>query len=235
MGLNEHGQPVGDEVPGWEPRTPPTPVELEGRYVRLEPISADHAEPLFQALCGPADAPLWTYRRTEAPTDVAAMARDVVAGLAQHPGSLTLAILPEGGAAAGLATYWRVEPDQGVIEISGVLLGRSLQRTRAATEALHLLMRQAFEGWGYRRVEWKCDALNEPSRQAAARLGFTYEGRHRQHLVTKGRSRDTDWFSVIDGEWPGVRTAHEQWLDPTNFGDDGQQRTRLSELTVRHR
>ncbi|WP_435742577.1 GNAT family N-acetyltransferase [Nocardioides sp. SYSU DS0663] len=233
MAVNEHGQRVGDEVVGWEPRTPPTPVRLEGRHVALEPVSADHAQPLFDALCGPDDAALWTYRATDPPTDVAAMARDVVATMAAHTGSLTLALVPDGRSAEGLATYWRVEPDHGVIEISSVLLSRRLQRTRAATEALHLMIRQAFDGWGYRRVEWKCDSLNEPSRRAAARLGFVHEGRFRKHMVTKGRTRDTDWFSLTDDDWPEVRAAHERWLDPANFDTDGRQRTSLSELTRR--
>ncbi|MCR6033487.1 GNAT family N-acetyltransferase [Nocardioides sp. zg-579] len=229
--VNEHAQAVGPEVPGWSPRTPPVPVVLEGRYVRLEPVAAAHAEPLFEALGAAEDAPLWTYRPAAQPADAAAMARDVVAPLAAHTGALTFAIVPTDGAgparAAGLATYWRVEPTHGVVEISGVLFARRLQRTRAATEAMHLMIGHAIEEWGYRRVEWKCDALNEPSRRAAARLGFTYEGRFRQHMVTKGRSRDTDWFSLLDGEWPTVRAAHERWLDPANFHADGRQRARL--------
>ncbi|MDN4172753.1 GNAT family protein [Nocardioides sp. SOB77] len=229
--VDEHGQAVGDEVPGWTPRTPPAPVVLEGRYVRLEPVAATHAAPLFDALGGAEDAPLWTYRPAAQPADVAAMARDVVTPLASHTGSLTFAIVPTQGPgpeeAAGLATYWRVEPDHGVIEISGVLFARRLQRTRAATEAMHLMIGHAVEEWGYRRVEWKCDALNEPSRRAALRLGFTYEGRFRQHMVTKGRTRDTDWFSIVDGEWPGIRAAHQRWLDPANFDEAGQQRSPL--------
>ena len=115
-----------------------------------------------------------------------------------------------------------------------MLYARSLQRTCAATEAIHLLMRYAFEDLGYRRFEWKCDSLNEPSRRAAARLGFTYEGRFRHHMVTKGRNRDTDWFSVTDAEWPAVRAAHEAWLDPANFDENGEQRTALSSMWRRH-
>jgi RimJ/RimL family protein N-acetyltransferase len=232
---NDHGQPVGDPVPDWSPRTPPAPVTLEGRYVRLETLSADHAEPLFESLCDPEDAPLWTYRSADAPSDVGAMARDVAA-LAASPDTLTLAIVPTGGEherAAGMATYMRVEPTHGSVEVAAVIYARSLQRTRAATEAMHLMARHAFEDLGYRRFEWKCDSLNEPSRLAAKRLGFTFEGRFRQHLVTKGRNRDTDWFSITDGEWPALRGLHEQWLDPANFDDRGRQRTALSELTCR--
>jgi RimJ/RimL family protein N-acetyltransferase len=136
---------------------------------------------------------------------------------------------PVGGAPSGIASYTRIDPATGQIEVAGVLFARSLQRTRAATEAIHLLMRHAFDDLGYRRFEWKCDSLNEPSRRAAARLGFTYEGRFRQHMVTKGRNRDTDWFSVTDTEWPAVRGGHEAWLDPANFDGDGRQRTALSD------
>ncbi len=123
----------------------------------------------------------------------------------------------------------RIDPHHGQVEVAGVLLGRALQRTRAATEAIHLLMRNAFD-LGYRRFEWKCDSLNEPSRRAALRLGFVEEGRFRNHMVTQGRNRDTDWFSLTDGEWPAVRTAHERWLDPANFDDEGRQRVALAAM-----
>lgn len=232
---NEHGQPVGDPVVGWEPCRLPGPVTLVGRYVRLEPLAADHAEPLFAALCGPDDAPLWTYRFGEQPVDVAAMAREVAA-LAAATETVTLVIVPLEGAGAGvpagMATYLRIEPAHGSLEVGSVIFGARLQRTRAATEAIHLMARHAFDDLGYRRFEWKCDSRNEPSRVAAARLGFAYEGRFRRHLVTKGRNRDTDWFSMIDTEWPAVRAAHERWLDPDNFDADGRQRRSLRELTA---
>ena len=122
--------------------------------------------------------------------------------------------MPRGGAAEGIASYTRLDPATGQVEVAGVLYARTLQRTRAATEAIHLLMRYAFDDLGYRRFEWKCDSLNEPSRRAAVRLGFRYEGRFRHHMVTKGRNRDTDWFSVTDAEWPAVRAAHERVAGP---------------------
>jgi Acetyltransferase (GNAT) domain len=125
----------------------------------------------------------------------------------------------------------RIDPATGQVEIAGVLYARTLQRTRAATEAIHLTMRHAFDDLGYRRFEWKCDSLNEPSQRAALRLGFRYEGRFRHHMVTRGCNRDTDWFSVTDAEWPAVRAAHERWLDPSNFDADGRQLVALSELT----
>jgi RimJ/RimL family protein N-acetyltransferase len=224
---NEYGQPVGDLVPDWSPRPRPDAVTLEGRYVVVEPLAADHAAALLESLCGPGDRPLWTYRATEPPADLAGMT-ELVARTLATPDLLTFTLVPRGGGPAGLASFTRIDPATGQVEVAGVLYGRSLQRTPAATEAIHLLMAYAFEELGYRRFEWKCDSLNEPSRRAAVRLGFRYEGRFRHHMVTKGRNCDTDWFSVTDAEWPGVRAAHRAWLDPANFDEDGRQRTSLS-------
>jgi RimJ/RimL family protein N-acetyltransferase len=226
---NAFGQPVGDPVTGWEPRPVPEPVTLEGRYVRVVPLTSAHYADLFAAVCGPGDDPLWTYRPIPRPTSLPTLWMHL-AGVVDS--DLTFALVPtEGehaGRASGFASYMRVDAGTGQVEVAGVLLSRVLQRTRAATEAIHLLMRHAFDDLGYRRFEWKCDSLNEPSRRAALRLGFVHEGCFRNHMVTQGRNRDTDWFSVTDGEWPQVRAAHEAWLDPTNFDDDGRQRTALS-------
>lgn len=227
---NEHGQQVGDEVSGWTTRPRPAPVELAGRYVRLEPLSAAHAPALHAALCNPGDEELWTYRPTDPPADVPAMVELIEQTLAV-PEWVTFALVPQGEAAQGIASYMRIDPASGQVEIAGVLYAKSLQRTRAATEAIHLAMRYAFDDLGYRRFEWKCDSLNEPSRRAARRLGFAYEGRFRNHMITKGRNRDTDWFSVTDAEWPAVKAAHERWLDPANFDEAGTQLTSLSDLT----
>ena len=227
---NAFGQLVGDVVPGWEERPAPGPVTLTGRYVTVEPLSVDHADALYDATCGPDDRALWTYRSTEPPESVEAMRRLLEAELAT-PGLLTFALVPAWRRAEGIASYTRIDPATGQVEVAGVLFARSLQKTRAATEAIHLLMRHAFQDLGYRRFEWKCDSLNEPSRRAATRLGFRFEGRFRNHMVTKGRNRDTDWYSVTAGEWPAIRAAHETWLDPANFGADGRQRVALSELT----
>jgi RimJ/RimL family protein N-acetyltransferase len=229
--LNAVGQPVGDPVVGWEPRPRPEPVMLEGRYVQVVPLSSAHYAELFRALCGPEDDALWTYRPVDRPRGLPELWMHL-ARVLESPGDVTFALVPtEGeyaGQPAGLASYLRVEPASGQVEVGGIVLARPLQRTRAATEGIHLLMRHALDDLGYRRFEWKCDSLNEPSRRAAARLGFAYEGRFRQHLVVKGRNRDTDWFAVTDADWPGVRAAHERWLDPANFDDDGRQRTSLS-------
>ncbi|WP_418058308.1 GNAT family N-acetyltransferase [Pimelobacter simplex] len=232
---NPHGQQVGAVVPGWTPRPAPQGVRLAGRYVTVEPLADAHAPALHAALCAPEDAPLWTYRPQDAPATVAAMRELVAAHVAAvdaAPPMLTWALVPAGRGAEGIASYMRIEAGHGQVEVAGVLYARTLQRTPAATEAIHLLLRYAFDELGYRRFEWKCDSLNEPSRRAAARLGFRYEGRFRNHMVTKGRNRDTDWFSITDTEWPAVRAAHERWHDPANFAPDGTQRTSLSALTV---
>lgn len=227
---NPWGQPVGEDVPAWSPRRPVRAVALAGRYVRLEPLSLSHAQALLGALCGPHDEPLWTYRTHPMPTSLAAM-RSLLEAHLETPDLETVVLLPAEGPApdapAGMVSCTRVEPAHGQVELAGVLYARHLQRTRAATEAIHLLMSHAFDTLGYRRVEWKCDRLNEPSRRAADRLGFTLEGRFRQHQVTHGRNRDTDWFSVLDCEWPMVGAAQRAWLDPTAFDERGVQRSAL--------
>jgi RimJ/RimL family protein N-acetyltransferase len=230
---NEHGQPVGDPVPGWAGATPPVRVTLAGQSVRLEPVAVAHTEALHAVLCGPADAPLWTYRLQPMPADVDAM-RALVAAAETDEATVTFAILPAGAdEPAGLTTLMRVDAAQGSIEVGSILYSRSLQRTRAATEAMWLLMRHVFDDLGYRRYEWKCDSLNEPSRAAARRLGFRYEGRFRQAMVTRGRNRDTDWFAMTDGDWRRLAPAYDVWLAPENFDADGRQRASLSALTER--
>lgn len=234
---NEHGQPVGEPVPAWEPRPQPAPEVHEGRYVRLEPLAATHAEALFGALGGEENADLWTYRGDRVPMSVADTARAVAHGAAATD-HLTFAVVPVedppgqrvAGTAQGLTSLLRVDPQNGAIEVGSILYARSLQRTPAATEATYLLARHVLDDLGYRRLEWKCDSLNEPSRRAAERLGFTYEGRHRQAVVVHGRNRDTDWYSILDREWPALRGRLEAWLDPGNFGPDGRQRRTLEQV-----
>ncbi len=224
---NPYGQAVGHVVtPEWTPRPRPQPVTLSGQHVVLEPLTTAHAPALHASLCGPDDAPLWTYRTTDPPADVDAMA-SLVEATATDPASVTWAVVPVGGDAAGMTSLMRIEPAHGQVEVAAVIYARHLQRTPATTEATHLLLRYAFDDLGYRRFEWKCDSLNDPSRRAAARLGFAFEGVFRQHLVIKGRNRDTAWFSVTDAEWPTVRAAHEAWLHPSNFDDRGRQREAL--------
>lgn len=227
---NELGQPIGPAVPGWEPRPAPSRVPLEGRYVRLEPVSAGHVPALYASLCRDEDESLWTYRHDHRPTDGAELAARVEEWATRTP-EVTWAIVPAGERAQGVATLCRIDPAHGSAEVGAVLYARSLQRTRAATEAIHLFAAYLFDGLGYRRFEWKLDALNAPSAAAARRLGFQYEGRFRNALVYKGRNRDTDWFAMTDDDWPAVRAAHRRWLDPANFDDHGRQRIALSDLT----
>jgi RimJ/RimL family protein N-acetyltransferase len=226
--VNEHGQAIGEPLE-WEPREAPLPVTLTGRYVTVTGLTHAHADDLYDALCGPDDAPLWTYRSGQ-PGSPHAM-QELVGELCAEPVMVTFAIVPRGRGPEGMASLMRVDPANGSVEVGAIILAGTLQRTPAATEAMYLLAHYVFDALGYRRYEWKCDSCNEPSRVAADRLGFTYEGRHRNAMVYRGRNRDTDWYSITDAEWPRLRAAHEAWLDPSNFDESGQQRTRLSDLT----
>ncbi len=227
---NAHGQPIGDPV-DWAPRREPTPVTLTGRHVRLEPLSHTHRDGLYDALCRPGDTASWTYLGEEPPASAEELG-ERIDHLVDVPGSQTFTISTDAGP-AGMASLMRVDAANGSVEIGRIILGSPLRRTRAATEAMALFARHVFDDLGYRRYEWKCDSLNEPSRRAALRLGFVWEGRFRNALVYKGRNRDTDWFSITDGEWPALRAAYAAWLDDANFDSDGRQRRALSDLTRR--
>ncbi|WP_299051917.1 GNAT family protein [uncultured Nocardioides sp.] len=215
----------------WTPPAPLTATRLEGAHVVLEPLSVEHAEALRTAVAGPDTS--WRFLPVEPPADDTAMRALVGAQLAD-PGMETFVIRPGGGAVAGRISWIRQAPADGCTEVAWVVFGSSMQRTAASTEAVSLLLRQAFDA-GYRRVEWKCDDLNEPSQRAAVRLGFTPEGVFRQHKVVKGLNRDTAWFAMLDRDWPAVRAVHEAWLDPANFDDHGHQRTPLRVESARLR
>lgn len=225
---NEHGQPLGRPVEWAGATAPAKDTVLEGRGVRLEPIGPQHVDDLFHAVCREADDPLWTYFVWERPRtreELTAIVDDMV----EAPAVVSFAIVArETDTAVGFCSLMRIDPAMGSIEVGGIIFGRQLQRSRAATEAMALLMRHAFDDLGFRRYEWKCDSLNAPSRRAALRLGFVWEGRFRNAVVYKGRNRDTDWFSITDREWPRVRAALDDWLDDGNFDDMGRQRSRLA-------
>lgn len=219
----------GEDLSGWQPPERPRFAALDGRWARLERLSPDdHAAALFRAFSGH-DA-LWDYM-PNGPFHSAAQyhrwAREAAAG--EDP--LHFAILDrDTGQWGGTCALLRIAPEAGSIELGYIALSPQLQRTRAATEAFCLLIAWAFEA-GYRRFEWKCNALNLASRRAAQRLGLSYEGIFRQAQVVKGRNRDTAWFAAIDGEWPALREAYRAWLRPENFDAEGRQKERLKDLT----
>lgn len=202
---------------------------MQGLVCRLEPLEvARHGSSLFDAYAQAPDGRDWTYLPIEQPVDRAEFTREFTAREATGD-PLHYAIVVD-GRAVGTAALMRIDPANGVIEIGHIAFAPALQRTRAATEALALLMRRSFDELGYRRLEWKCDSLNEPSRRAAVRLGFTFEGVFRKAVVTKGRSRDTAWYSITSEEWPVVGHALERWLAPDNFDAAGRQRIALARL-----
>jgi RimJ/RimL family protein N-acetyltransferase len=225
---NHLGQPVGLPVPDPRPRPRPDPVTLRGRWVTLVPLQADHADPLLAAFDADADGRGWTYL-PYGPFTSRAEGRDWIARCAESRDPLFFTLCTPDATPQGMASYLRIDPANGSIEVGHIHYAPALQRRPAATEAMALLMRHAFEDLGYRRYEWKCDALNAPSRRAAERLGFTYEGTFRQAAIVKGRNRDTAWYAITDQDWPALRSRLDRWLAPENFDAQGQQITRLSQ------
>ena len=229
--LNSYGQPVGPTLDGWAVRPLPPDTSITGRYVRIERLDAQrHAADLFAAFQDAPDGRDWTYLPNER-LETATAFEDHIRDIQTTRDPLHYAIIDlAAGTAVGSAAYMRIDPANGVMEVGHVRYSRRLMRTRAGTEAMYLFMRRAFDELGYRRYEWKCDALNAASRRAAERYGFTFEGIFRQAVVVKGRSRDTAWFSILDSEWPRIRAAFEAWLAPENFDADGRQRRSLTDL-----
>lgn len=229
--MNELGQPIGPAVVGWAPPPLPPREPIAGRFCRVEPLDVErHAADLHAANRADAAGRMWTYL-PYGPFDSLADYVEWMRRVCLRDDPLFHAIVDGAtGRAVGLASYLRIDPAAGSIEVGHIAFAPELQRTPAATEAMYLMMRRAFE-LGYRRYEWKCDALNAPSRAAAQRLGLSYEGIFRQAAVYKGRNRDTAWYAAIDREWPALRAAFERWLDPANFDARGRQRARLSDLT----
>jgi RimJ/RimL family protein N-acetyltransferase len=228
--VNEFGQPVGETL-DWAARRALGPVTLTGRTCRLEPVGEQHRDGLYAALCVDSPPSTWTYM-TQGPFAGREPFAAYLAALGAQPGTVPLALSLPDGTPVGIACYLRIDHDNGTAEVGSITYAPAVQRTVAATEAMYLMARHAFDVVGVRRYEWKCDSLNEPSRRAAARLGFTYEGTFRQALVYKGRNRDTAWFAITDRDWPRIRAALERWLDPGNFDEHGQQRTALATQTA---
>jgi len=229
---NELGQPIGPPLPNWVPPTVPPREVMVGRYTRLEPLDASiHAEVLFREFARDPSGRSWTYL-SAGPFPNAAAYREWIALRTAGDDPIFFAILDRSTREPlGIASYLRITPASGSIEVGHLHFSPRIKGTSIATEAMVLMMAKAF-ALGYRRYEWKCDSLNAASRAAALRLGFTFEGVFRQATVYKGRTRDSAWFSVIDSEWPKLKVAFDAWLAPENFVENGLQRSRLSDLTA---
>ncbi len=230
--LNHLNQPIGLPVHGWKPARIPARETLEGCFCRVEPLDPErHAAGLHAANALDAEGANWTYL-PYGPFDTPDEYRAWMEATCRGDDPLFYAVVDgETGGATGVASYLRIDPANGSIEVGHINYSPPLQRTPAATEAMYLMMGHVFE-LGYRRYEWKCNALNAPSRAAAERLGFSFEGVFRQAAVVKGRNRDTAWYAAIDEEWPALDGAFRRWLDSSNFDAEGRQRTPLSELTA---
>ena len=225
-------QPIGFSIGDWIPPVRPPAEPMIGRYCRLERLDADRdGQSLFDAYALDSEGRNWTYL-PHGPFENYAEFHIWLSGMAKLDDPFFFTIIDaESQTSVGIASYLRITPPAGSIEVGHIHYSPLLQRTPAATEAMYLMMKQAF-ALGYRRYEWKCDALNAPSRMAAQRLGLSYEGIFRQATVYKQRNRDTAWYAAIDREWPDLKQAFEQWLDPNNFDNDRNQKTRLSTLTA---
>ena len=222
---------MGEDLCTWTPRERPHRAAMDGRYVRLEPLdAARHGDQLFEASSGEAAQDRFRYLYEEAPASRQALEPWLERAAASDDPMWFAVIDKASGKVAGRQSLMRIDAANGAAEIGGILWGALVSRRPAATEALYLFARHVFDDLGYRRFEWKCNDLNEPSKRAAKRFGFTAEGTFRQHLVVKGQNRDTAWFSIIDKEWANCRKAFEQWLDPANFDAKGRQIRRLEEL-----
>ena len=210
------------------PRPHPERIALEGRYVRLEPLAARHAETLYAASAGPANAPRFEFL-FEAPPAATEDIRAWIDEVSALEDRIFYAVIDRAsGRCEGRQALMNIVPQHGTMELGSIYWGPAIGRTRVATEALYLHARYALDALGYRRFEWKCNDRNAASKRAALRFGFRYEGLFRQHLWVKGATRDTAWFSIIDAEWPALRAAYERWLDPANFDASGAQRERLA-------
>ncbi|MEM8690421.1 MAG: GNAT family protein [Pseudomonadota bacterium] len=225
--INSLGQPIGSPLKVHLPRPPVAPVHLTGRSTKVRPLDAKaHGPDLFSAFSKDAAGKGWTYLPL-GPFKNQDTFTDWLTTTQAGTDPIFHAILTPKGKALGFASYLRINSQDGLVEVGFIHFSPDLQGTIMATEAMYLMMAHVFDDLGYRRYEWKCDALNAPSRAAAARLGFTYEGTFRQATHYKGRNRDTAWFSVIDSEWPARKAEFQRWLNPANFNETGRQRSKL--------
>lgn len=209
-------------------KSAPQLLDLDGRYARLEPIALRHAADLYAASTGPGVPERYRWLFDYPPASVVDMEAWIEQTLGNPAETMFAVIDKASGRCQGRQGWMRISPAHGSIEIGGVYWGPAIARSRVATEALYLFASHAFDDLGYRRFEWKCNALNEPSKAAAQRFGFVFEGVFRQDRIVKGENRNTAWFSMIDGEWPALKAEYERWLAPQNFEPDGAQKTRLA-------
>ena len=217
------------DLTNWNGVPRPERITLEGRYVRLEPLDATrHSADLFASAQAPGADDRFRYLFEGPPTDIAAFTLWLDKAAASPDPQFFATIDRQTGRAEGRQALMRIDPANGVIEIGGILWGPAIARSRVTTETLYLFASYVFDTLGYRRFEWKCNNLNEPSKSAAERFGFTFEGIFRQHMVTKGQNRDTAWFAMIDADWPRLKAGYERWLSPENFDETGQQKSKLT-------
>ncbi|TPX13357.1 uncharacterized protein E0L32_006330 [Thyridium curvatum] len=228
--MSSQNRPVGDEV-ATTPAKRPARITVSGRHVSLTPLLPEHATALFAHVGGAENGWLWDYMGDGPFLDLGTF-RDSIAQKARSEDPFFFAIVDNSGTqdVVGYATLMRIDAANRAVEVGNIMFSPRLQRTPGATEVMYLLARMVFEDLGYRRYEWKCNALNAPSRRAAERLGFTFEGVFRKHMVVKGRNRDTAWFSMLDDEWPAIKAGFEAWLAPENFDKDGKQKRGLAEI-----
>ncbi|WP_413729516.1 GNAT family N-acetyltransferase [Sodalis sp. RH22] len=228
--VNEYGQPIGARLADWQSRPLPQKITLAGRFCRLEPLALTHSPALFSAWHSIADERDWTYFSRRRPATLAACDALIAANAASGDPLFYAVIDQATGLAAGSVALMRIDPANGVLEIGWVNWSPLMKRSPCGTEAISLLLSYSFDTLGYRRCEWKCHSLNQPSNQAARRLGFQYEGTFRQAVVAKGHNRDTCWYSIIDSEWPAVGWALRAWLDSDNFSAEGRQKRPLADF-----
>jgi RimJ/RimL family protein N-acetyltransferase len=222
--------PLGAPLPDWTRCPSPQPITIDGRYCRIEPLNVErHVDDLVAAF-RTTDESSWVYLFIGPFEDDAGILSWLTESANSKDYIYSAIIDRASGRAAGLCAYMRPDPANGVLEIGSIHYSDALKRTPATTEAMYLLMRHVFEDLGYRRYEWKCNSFNAPSRRTALRLGFRFEGIFRNHMVVKGHNRDTAWFSILDNEWPVLKSAYEKWLAPENFDREGRQRMPLADM-----
>lgn len=228
MRHNQFGQPIGEALEGWQPAGEPGRRILQGRFCCLHPMDiARRADELFYAYQQADDGRDWTYLSCERPADLAGFQRYLQRQVDSGDRNTMAVIDAATGKAIGTCAFLSIDQTNGVVELGMINWSPLMKRRAMGSEAIFLMLKHVFDDLGFRRCEWKCDHLNTPSREAALRLGFTFEGTFRQAMTRKGRNRDTDWLSVIDSEWPPLREALAAWLSPLNIGTDGQQKQRL--------